>query len=213
MKCYLKPLTCAVNFFLLFNFSFSLELKKFIEKVLKENFGDEIKLVNYKPVSKEIPKEIKNYELKLFKNSPRGFIYVKNSKVYTIIIEVNWKCELLVAERDIKKEERLRNEYVKFVSKYMKKCPSKLNENILNFVAKREIKKGEVIEKRHLKKEFLVKRGETVRVIYEDENIYITFETKALDGGFYGEKIRVLSPFSKKVITGRVIDENTVKIP
>ena len=210
MKCFLKRLTYAVNF-LFFLFTFSLDLEGLIRRELKKEFGDTVRLKSYKVLTK-LPENFSKVELRVYKNSPRGFLYLKNGKIGTIALNLEWKCEVLIAKRDILPGERLTLLNVEEKEVFLKKCPRKLKENFLDFVAIKEIKKGEVIKRSHLKKEFLVRRGDNVDAVYERGNLIIRFKTRALENGFYGEVVRLLSPFSRKVIKGKVVGEGTVKI-
>ncbi|WP_164930639.1 flagellar basal body P-ring formation chaperone FlgA [Aquifex aeolicus] len=210
MKCSLKRLIYAVNF-LFFLFTFSLDLESLIKNELRKEFGEEVRLKNYKVLT-GIPDNFSKVELKVYKNSPRGFLHLKNTKVGTIALELEWKCRVLVAKRDIYPGERLNFSNVEEREIYLERCPQNFKENFVNFVALKEIKKGTIVRRSYLKKEFLVKRGEIVNAVYENGNVVIRFRTKALENGYYGEVIRVLSPFSRKVIRGKIIGEGTVKI-
>jgi len=210
MKCFLKRLTYAVNFFL-FLFAFSLDLDNLIKKELKNKFGEKVRLKSYKVLTK-LPKEFSKVELRVYKNFPRGFLYVKNGKIGTVALELEWKCEVLVAKRDIFPGERLNFSNVEQKKIFLDRCPREFNENFLNFVAVKEIKRGEIIKRNKVKKEFLVKRGDIVDATYEKGNLLIRFRTKALENGFHGDVIRLLSPFSRKVIRGEVVGEGKIKI-
>ncbi|GAB6065452.1 flagellar basal body P-ring formation chaperone FlgA [Aquifex pyrophilus] len=208
MKCYLRRLIYAVS--LLPLITLSLDLESLIKEKLKKRFGNEVKLKSYEILTK-IPEDYKSVELKVYKNHPRGFIYFKNKKVGTVRLNLLWKCEVLVSKRDINPGERLSKINVERREIYLGRC-KQIKEPVENFISKRFIKKGEVIKRRDLKKDFLVKRGEKVRVYYEKGNLFIVFDGKALDNGFMNENVRVLSPFSDRVIRGKVIGEGAVKI-
>ncbi len=208
MKCYLKLLIYVVN--LLPFIVFSLDLENLIKEKLKERFGKEVKLKSYEVLT-PIPEDYKIVELKAYKNIPTGFIYFKNKKVGTVRLYLLWSCEVLISKRDINPGERLNKRNVEKKRVYLSRC-TRVKEPIENFVAGTSIKKGEIIKRSDLRKRFLVKRGERVRVYYERGNIFIVFDGKALDNGFMNEEVRILPPFSDRVIKGKVIGEGTVKI-
>ncbi|WP_461832402.1 flagellar basal body P-ring formation chaperone FlgA [Aquifex sp.] len=208
MKCYLKLLIYVVN--LLPFIVFSLDLENLIKEKLKERFGKEVKLKSYEVLT-PIPKDYKIVELKAYKNIPTGFIYFKNKKVGTVRLYLLWSCEVLISKRDINPGERLNKRNVEKKRVYLSRC-TRVKEPIENFVARTSIKRGEIIKRSDLRKRFLVKRGERVRVYYKRGNIFIVFDGKALDNGFMNEEVRILPPFSDRVIKGKVIGEGTVKI-
>ena len=208
MKCYLKLLIYVVN--LLPFIVFSLDLENLIKEKLKERFGKEVKLKSYEVLT-PIPEDYKIVELKAYKNIPTGFIYFKNKKVGTVRLYLLWSCEVLISKRDINPGERLNKRNVEKKRVYLSRC-TQVKEPIENFVAGTSIKKGEIIKRSDLRKRFLVKRGEKIRVYYERGNIFIVFDGKALDNGFMNEEVRILPPFSDRVIKGKVIGEGTVKI-
>jgi len=212
MKCYPRQLTCAVKLLLFFlSLSFSLDLEELAREKLKEAYGEEVRLAGIKKHFKGNP-SFQRVELKLYRNSPRGYLYLKNGKVYTVSLEVEWLCRLPVAKRDINRGERLRPGAYEIVERYMKRCPRIPGEDLLNFVAKRNIRKGELITRSLLRKEFLVRRGQRVKAFYETSSLSLSFETQALDNGYLGDLVRVRSPFSDRVLRGVVVGEGTVKI-
>jgi len=210
MKCFLKQLTYAVNFFL-FSFTFSFDLEELIKKELRKNFGDEVILESYKPLTR-LPQDFTQVELRIYRNSPRGLFFLKNGKIGTVALFLKWKCRVLIAVKDIYPGERLSHSNTSWKEEYLKRCPKGFHEPIQNFITKRFISKGNRISRSFLKKEFLVKRGDTVKALYIRGGVYIIFKTKSLDNGFIGDIVRIYSPFSKKVIKGKVVGEKGVKI-
>ena len=213
MRCCLKLLTYAVNLFLLLSLSFSLDLKSLAEEKLMEAFGDGAKLQSLQVLSSQLPENYERAELKAEPGSPRGYLYLyQGNKVFTVALNLLWRCKILVAKRDILPGERLNEENTEYVYTYSTRCPKVPEGFVKNFVAKRLIKKGAPVEQRFVKKEFLVKRGQKVKVFYKSDSIEIQFESLSYDNGYYGDTVRVKSPLSGKLIRGRVEDEGVVKI-
>ncbi|HIQ49403.1 MAG TPA: flagellar basal body P-ring formation protein FlgA [Aquifex aeolicus] len=210
MKCFPKQLTYAVNLFL-FSFTFSFNLENLIKNELQKRFGDEVILESYKPLT-QLPQDFTRLEMRVYRNSPRGLFFLKNGKIGTIALFLKWKCRVLIAVKDINPGERLNHSNTSWKEEYLKRCPKGFHEPIQNFVAKRFISKGSRISRSFLKKELLVKRGDIVRAFYIKGGVYIVFKTKSLDNGFWGDIVRIHSPFSKKIIKGKVVGEKEVKI-
>ncbi len=213
MKCFLRRLTSAVSFFLLFSLAFSLDIYRLVGKKLKETFGEEVKLESLRVLASRLPQNYDRVELRVVRGNPRGYLYIyEGNKVFSVALNLLWKCKVYVAKRDIYPGERLSEENTEGIYKYLKRCPKTPEGSLKNFVARKFIEAGTPIERKLLRKEFLVKRGERVRVFYESKNIRIEFESVAYDNGYYGDRVRVRSPFSEKLIRGVVVGEGTVKI-
>ncbi|NPA32270.1 MAG: flagellar basal body P-ring formation protein FlgA [Aquificae bacterium] len=206
MRCSLKLLICAVS---LLWFSFPLSLEEAIKEELRRRFGDRVVLKGYRVLS-PLPESPSGFELLLKENSPRGLFLVRNHRVGRVAVSVLWRCPVFVALRDIRPSERLTPRNTKREFLLLERCPRELGD-IRNFVAKREIRKGETIRRQDLRRAFAVRRGETVRAVYRKGGLEITFRAKALDSGFVGGRVRVLSPFGK-VLRGEVSGEGEVKI-
>ena len=213
MKCFLRRLTSAVSFFLLLSLAFSLDLRGLAEKELRKAFGEEVRLESFRVLASRLPEDYDRVELKAVRGNPRGYLYIyRGNKVFSVALNLLWKCRVLIAKRDIYPGERLSKENTEGIYKYLKRCPKIPEGSLSNFVARKFIEAGSPIERKFLRKEFLVKRGERVRVFYESGSIRIEFESVAYDNGYYGDSVRVRSPFSEKLIRGTVVGEGIVKI-
>ena len=214
MRCYLRRLTSVVSFLLIFSsLAFTLDLEGFINRELKKRFGEEVKLSSFRILSSIIPEKFDGFELKVNKGNPRGYLYLKKgNKVFSIALNLLWKCKLLLARKNIEPGERLREDKVRVNYSYLKRCPRIPEGSLRNYVSRKFIKAGALIEKSSLRKEFLVKRGDKVKAFYEKGGIRIEFESVAFDNGYWGDFIRLKSPFSERLIRGIVEDEGVVKI-
>jgi flagella basal body P-ring formation protein FlgA len=81
---------------------------------------------------------------------------------------------------------------------------------ILGLVVKRQLSPGTAISDSVLEKPVLIKRGKTLRIIAQAGGIEVTAPGVSLQSGSEGQFIRVQNTNSKKVITARVVDEETV---
>lgn len=58
----------------------------------------------------------------------------------------------------------------------------------------------------------LVKRGDSVLLVFESDSMRVTTQGKALAIGFRGQRIQVMNPESGRVLTAEVTDEGTARL-
>ncbi len=80
-----------------------------------------------------------------------------------------------------------------------------------SFEARVGISSGTIIDDRRVKKSFLVKRGEQVTAVFQENGIYATFPLIAQKSGYLGESIP-LKNSSNREFRGVIIGENRVQI-
>lgn len=83
---------------------------------------------------------------------------------------------------------------------------------ILGLSVKRQIAPGTAITDSLLEKPLIIKRGKPVSIVAKYGGIEVTVAGTALQNGSEGQFIRVQNTNSKKIITGKVVDETTVQI-
>jgi flagella basal body P-ring formation protein FlgA len=83
---------------------------------------------------------------------------------------------------------------------------------VVGFMAKRSIRKGDMVTHWMVEKKPVVKRGDQVTILVESGLLRVTIPGKALDDGFAGETVSVENSMSNKKIFARVIDEVTVQV-
>lgn len=59
----------------------------------------------------------------------------------------------------------------------------------------------------------LIKRGDEVKLLYQDQNIQLSVLAKAMGSGIRGERVKVMNLDSKREILAEVVDSKTVRIP
>lgn len=79
-------------------------------------------------------------------------------------------------------------------------------------IAKRSIRKNEVIKPFYLLKSKLIKRGEQVTIIAETSGISVRMKGKAMNDATTGERVKVKNNNSKRIIEGTAIKHGVVKI-
>jgi len=58
----------------------------------------------------------------------------------------------------------------------------------------------------------LVKRGDSVLLVFESDSMRVTTQAKALAMGFRGQRIQVMNPESGKVLSAEITDEGTARV-
>ena len=58
----------------------------------------------------------------------------------------------------------------------------------------------------------LIKRGDSVLLVFESSSMRVTTQAKALAMGFRGQRIQVMNPESGKVLSAEVTDEGTARV-
>lgn len=84
--------------------------------------------------------------------------------------------------------------------------------HIKSHVARRTIRKGEVIQPMLLVKSKLVKRGEQVTLIAEISGITVRMMGKALNDATVGQQVRVRNNNSKRIVEGTAVTRGIVEI-
>ncbi|HVN81032.1 MAG TPA: flagellar basal body P-ring formation chaperone FlgA [Terriglobia bacterium] len=71
---------------------------------------------------------------------------------------------------------------------------------------------GEVLTEDLLIKVPLIKRGDTITLVFQDERIRVKTQGKSLASGMRGDQIQVMNLDSKKVLRAEVLDKNTAQV-
>jgi len=227
MKCCLRLLTYVVNTLLVLSLSFGAvltrsDIEKIAIKELESFFGNRVKLKSINPYFRTpLPYiRIEKVALQGVEGQPRASLHIHLSthegiKRVSVALNLLWKCSLLVAKRRIERGERLHPEKVALKDIFMDRCPRQwIGEklSLINYVAIRPIERGIPIKISYLKKEHLVKRGESVKLLLRQGNIEIEILGEALDNGFLGDRIRVKIPQTLRIIRGTVVDEGIILV-
>jgi flagella basal body P-ring formation protein FlgA len=71
---------------------------------------------------------------------------------------------------------------------------------------------GQIMTEDMLVAVLLIKRGDNIALVFEDERIHITAPGLSLGTGSRGERIRVMNATSRKELTGEIIDAKSVRV-
>ncbi len=187
-----------------------------VEREIHRLYGDKVKIHSAKIYPPKIDIKKGKVKLNIKEGYPEGSAIVKyNSKIARVRLKLLWKRKVPVALYDISRGETLSKEKIKWKFVYTDKNARYFiseKDFLEDYVALRHIKAGDLISKRFLRKRYLVKRGDTVRIIYRKGSILITYEAEALENGYRESVIRLKVLPSGKIIRGRVIEEGKVEI-
>jgi len=79
-------------------------------------------------------------------------------------------------------------------------------------IVKRTLNKGSLIQSSDLEKMILVHSRQDVFIIYEQNNLVVKSQGVALTQGGTGDLIKVQNPQTKKILTGKILNREQVKI-
>ncbi len=230
-RCSVRLQTCAVSL-IFFLFSSVIHagiidarvLQDIIKKEIKKEYGEEVRVEKIrvhlsKPLGyrRLVSQEV---ELRLRKGFPSGTatVRIKTDSWRRIIgasIEVRWKCERHTLAEDVRRGDRIFPWQVEVASGFFPECgknPVRDTSGYINYVAVRDLEKGEVLKKGMIRKVPLIRRGDRVTIVYRRGNLEITFTGRALEKGFYRELIRVRSDNTGRILKGEVVSEGSVLI-
>ncbi len=149
-------------------------------------------------------------------NSARAVVWVDGkpqSRTY-VKLEMRLYRDVVVAERVIMAGQILKPDDIGLermavggLSRYYTD-PAKLQ----GLAAKRLINPGVILTERLLEKPLLIKRGNPVNLVAQVGAMRIVTAGQALQDGRSGQLIKVLNLSSNRVVSGRIIDAETVKV-
>lgn len=84
-------------------------------------------------------------------------------------------------------------------------------DDVVGQASRRAIRTGQVLSTRFLVQPVLIKRGAPVSIVARNAGVQVTVAGEAMEPGRRNEIVRVRNVGNGKVITARVIDENTVE--
>lgn len=85
-------------------------------------------------------------------------------------------------------------------------------ESIKGMQAHHFLSTGEVLKSSDLKKEILLKRGQLVKAVFDQDQIQVSISAMAEESGSIGDVLKFKNSDSQKVFSARVIERGLVKI-
>jgi len=86
------------------------------------------------------------------------------------------------------------------------------SEQVVGRILAKSVGPQEILTTRHLSNQPIIKRGDNVTVVLDQDGLEISTKGVAQEQGYAGKFIRLLNPKSKKEIQGLVLDAKTVKV-
>ncbi len=230
-RCSVRLQTCVVSL-IFFLFSSVIHagiidarvLQETIKKEIKKKYGQEVRVEEIrvhlsKPLGyrRLVSQEV---ELRLRKGFPSGTATVRIRtdgwrRIIGASVKVRWRCERHALAEDVRRGERIFPWQVKTERGFFSECVGPLEGDLfayINYVAVRDLRRGEVLKKGLLRKVPLIRRGDRVTIVYRKGNLEITFTGRALEKGFYRELVRVRSDNTGRILKGEVVSEGSVLI-
>ncbi|UCM99226.1 flagellar basal body P-ring formation chaperone FlgA [Sulfurimonas sp. SWIR-19] len=189
----------------------------FIKNSIKKHYTEKYKNIKISETTlfpthymEELPKHYTVHFSTKAHLSNKGILYIKtddNKKIffkYKILATVS----ILFARKNIKKDNELTNVNTQKKSIILDKFKAMPLQglHVKHYQSKHNIKADDIITKRDVVGLFLVKRGSSVSVNYNNNAIHIYFSAKALQNGRLGDTVSVIKRNGKKirvVITGK----------
>ena len=142
----------------------------------------------------------------LNKNKPWGNMTIGvqcDNKKSFIQIYVAVSGHYLIAKQPITAGSVITEDLIDLKSGWLDKLPSSVilnKSDVLNYIATRNINQNETIKMAMLQKNWLVKAGQIVKVIIDDEDYQITTNGKSLNNAILDDKISI------KLNSGNIIE-------
>ena len=142
----------------------------------------------------------------LNKNKPWGNMTIGvqcDNKKSFMQIYVAVSGHYLIAKQPITAGSVITEDLIDLKSGWLDKLPSSVilnKSDVLNYIATRNINQNEIIKMAMLQKNWLVKAGQIVKVIIDDEDYQVTTNGKALNNAILDDKISI------KLNSGNIIE-------
>lgn len=136
-------------------------------------------------------------------------------KNLTVQVEVEALAEMVVANRTLERGEVIKPSDVSLAKRDLGKVAGRFSRDLSDVVGlqvKSAIRGNAPVRRDYLERVPLVKSGQVVTIVAENEVVRITASGRAKSAGAAGDMIAVLNLSSQKEIAARVIDANTVKV-
>jgi len=201
------------------------DLEAIARHCIKRNnpWGRDLKIVEIK-ATKEVllPKGKISYWCQL-NGSPVGnfsvpIIFKLNGEIVSrtwVMAKTRLVIPVVVAKYPIKRGEIITSEKLKIVKKDISALPKGMfvkKEEVIGKKAKTNISVGRIIYKAMVEVPPVIKRGQRVMIVAESDTLKVTAPGMAKQDGRVGEVIKVENLLSKKIVSGTVVDSQTVRV-
>ncbi len=201
------------------------DLMAIAKHCVEENnpWGKRLKIITIKAKNEILlPKGRLSYSCQLF-TSPIGdfsipIIFKVNGEIVSrtwVMVKTKLIAPIIVSAYPIRRGELITKDKIKVVKKDITRLPAGVFTNKSEVVGKRakiNIGINRVIYKNMVEIPPIIRRGQRVVIVAESDNLKVTAPGKAKENGRLGDIIKVENILSKKIITGKVVDSQTVKV-
>jgi len=201
------------------------DLEEIARHCIKENnpWGKGLHILNIRAIkSILLPKGKISYSCQLLRSPIGNFsvpiIFFVNGKIADrtwVMAKTRLFIPVVVARLPIRRGEIITEDKLRLMRKYIRNSFNDFftrKRDILGKRAKTNIGVGEIIYRDMVEVPPVIRRGERITIVAESDTLKITAPGIAKQDGRIGEIIRVQNLLSKKIITGSVLNDHTVKV-
>jgi flagellar basal body P-ring formation protein FlgA len=204
------------------------EIARYLENQMQKAMGDERKVVKVKDLQGGEKVTVPAGDLSWEARIPDRFYQGGSVPVSLILraggekdreIRVHAKVEIyaevVMAKNSLRRHQTVGERDVQLVNKNITLFPGDVATDVQEVVGKRmvlSVNPQEILRKSMVEVPPLVKKGERVTLLVENDYFKITSIGEAKEEGRAGERIRVVNISSQKELFGRVVDGQTVRV-
>lgn len=130
--------------------------------------------------------------------------------------KVRLKRKVVCATRPLKPQDTIATEDVQVLHREVTNLSDNdffiSPENVVGRILAKSVGPQEIITNRHLSNQPIIKRGDEVTVVLDQDGLEISTRGVAREAGYLGKAIRLLNPKSKKEFQGYVVNAKTVRV-
>jgi flagella basal body P-ring formation protein FlgA len=178
-------------------------------RVLNPQVLSECKIEEVYPINRLTVRRVGNYLIQLRVKCKKSFL----SRTLNVNLHVDARAHAYVTTETVERGEHLTGKIKRKEILLSQVRGSIFKGDIGKVVAKVRLLPDTVVLQRFVEVPFAVKRGQLVRIVAKKNGIYVETTGRALQSGHVGDTIKVKNIYSKKVIEGKVKDEETVVVP
>lgn len=131
----------------------------------------------------------------------------------TFVVRARVLAQVVVAAMPISARQPIRADDLRTEERDITAMPDALAhpEDAEAQTSRRALRPGQVVQKRFLQAELMVRRGAPVQIVARSGGVQVTHSGESLDNGSLGQTVRVRNSASGKVIDARVVDQGVVE--
>ncbi len=201
------------------------DLEAIAKRCIRQNnpWGNRLKILKITATKDLIlPKGRLSYSCQMM-SSPLGnfsvpIIFRVDGKIVSrtwVVVKTRLVTPVVVARYPIRRGEIITKDKLKIVKKDITRLPKGIFLSKAPLVGKRakiNISVGRIIYKNMVEIPPVIKRGQRVTIVAESDTLKVSAPGVAKENGRIGDLIKVQNILSKKIVVGKVVDAQTVKV-